>query len=97
MSLTSRKLRSRLGLNVTEWAGILNIGLSTAYRWEGIAEPNIDPFQRSLLLVLNELAVEHNPKALGQFIQIALAQKGSLYALYKVLDLVYKDKNEGTC
>jgi len=79
VELDVRKLRG--SLTVAEMALLLGCAPSSVYRWEQQKTPTIDPAQRRILLVLEA----HPGDELRGELSRALALRGTLYALYKLL------------
>jgi transcriptional regulator with XRE-family HTH domain len=83
-------VRERLGLSTEEFGILLGVSATTAYRWEraGYDLSRIDPFQRKLLLILEDI----DPKVaaeLGGKIRNATLRGGNLRGLHVVLTHFY--------
>lgn len=78
-----RRLRKRVGLSSTEFAGLCGVGLSTAYRWESLPEPKINPLQRTILTALDARTkgAAWSASTFGKAIGRALAHGGTLEAI----------------
>lgn len=90
-----RSLRTGLGLSPSQFAGLVGVSPSTAYRWEasGEAAARIDPHQRQLLALLVRQAsvFTGGPPALGAALLEALRIRGPMFALYRLLSLEFAD------
>ncbi len=94
------QIRTDLGLEVRDFSRILNVHPATIYRWEafGDSEVRIDPIYRDLLLSFQQEVKKRQrhqaAKELGDTLLGALVVGGSLFAIYKILEDIYKDKRK---
>jgi len=85
-----RRVREALALDRTRFAALLGCDPRTLYRWENVGEATlrIDPFQRRLLVLLDQVIARRGDDAsliLGRRIFKALEQGDTLRGLYVLL------------
>lgn len=83
------RIRTRMGLNQVQFAELLGVAASTVSRWERLAR--IDPMQARILeviVVLEKQDAETWEKTCAELRQ-ALLVRGGLFALYRLLGLVF--------
>ena len=82
-------LRGDVGMTPFEFAELLGIHASTIYRWEkrGPTPVRMDPMQARLLAVLRH--VLQRDASVAPVLREALLISGGLYAIYRLLRVVY--------
>lgn len=91
-----RELREALGMTPEQFAGLLGVHQSSLYRWEAKGEEvvRLDPMQVRLLVVIREQLVQKRPEERvewGKALLAALVIGGGLFALFKLLEVVFAD------
>lgn len=87
--------RTDLGFNRAQFADLVGVHVGTLYRWEaaGPAGTRLDPLQQRLLIALRAELDQHPSAeariAWGASLATALVVRGSLFALYKLLEAVF--------
>jgi transcriptional regulator with XRE-family HTH domain len=84
-------LRERLLLTRDQFASLLGVSPSTVYRWEA-ADGNlsVDPMQRWILAALQDrMEKPGGADRIEREVCRALVIRGGLYALYKLLAMVF--------
>jgi transcriptional regulator with XRE-family HTH domain len=94
-----RSMRLALGLATQQLRELLGVGPATVARWERTrgSEIETDPRNRELLDLLRGLVAKRTPeqtRALGRRIRIAIANRGGLYALHRVLAIAHIDEHD---
>lgn len=80
-----RSIRERYGLTVAQFAELIGVSTSTAYRWEHHdIEQNIEPFQQRIITVMR-VCVDKDPSVTAR-VANGLASGGCLFGLYRLLE-----------
>ena len=85
--MSPKEIRTRLGFSVEELSQLLGVSASTAYRWEKqeLENSRIDPLQRKILGLIEELLPKDEPVSLAAQIRRGLLMRGTLGGLCVVL------------
>ena len=88
------ELRLALGVSATDLAEVLGVGPNSVPRWESAGREAIypDPRNRELLDLLALLVERRTPeqaRSLGRRVRLAIAERGGLYALHRILALAF--------
>lgn len=83
--------RGRLGLSRTDFARILHVAQSTAFRWENSNVPRMDPLQRKLVELMIEAGKLTDAWQRGQALRAGLEREPA-FALYVLLQGCYSRK-----
>lgn len=88
-------VREDLGLDPFAFAAVLGVHVSSIYRWEKAAKPNIDPLQTEIIAELHKrLRGKRAGEDLGKKVVRALVSGGNLAGLHALLGFVITDKDD---
>lgn len=95
MTVTGRQLeelREKLGLSIKDWSRVTALSIATVYRYRTAPDRTC---KRDRAGQVHELLTQAGEKegfeVVGDIVRRALLVRGSLYAYYQVLDIVYRE------
>nr|WP_128795578.1 helix-turn-helix domain-containing protein [Corallococcus coralloides] len=86
-----KELRGALAMSPGDFAQLLGVNPSTLYRWEAEGEGEVkpDPNATRILAALNQARAKSGGENLKASLGTALLLGGGLFALFKLLELVF--------
>lgn len=95
--MTPLNIRAVFGFSVEEFSQLLGVSASTTYRWEQQeTAPRIDPLQRKVLGLLEDLVTDDKAanEALAIQIRRGLLTRGTLGGMYVLLAKTYETRQQ---